>query len=163
MLMASGGVVNSADSITVTLEGAPDSDQAELEAVTLQLRTALLELEVDRVELIRSWDAPHGAKPGEVIALGALAVTLSPIALRGVLRLLEVWIVGRPVRKVRVVVGDDSIELEQASPLDQRRLVDAFVETHLLNLRLQQKGESDVKPVTGNRPVSETEDASSDH
>ncbi|MER7181290.1 hypothetical protein ABT404_17720 [Streptomyces hyaluromycini] len=149
-----------ADLMTVTLEGAPDSDQVELEELTLQLRTDLLELEVDRVEVVRSWDAPEGAKPGDVIALGALALTLSPMALRGVLRLLEVWITNRPVRKVRVVFGDDSIELERASRVDQRRFVDAFVEAHRPS-GVRPEGDDGTRPNTEDSLRPETEEASS--
>ncbi|MFF3377610.1 hypothetical protein ACFYXF_32205 [Streptomyces sp. NPDC002680] len=116
--------------MTVTLEGAPDSDLVELDELTVQLRADLLQLDVDRVESVRTEDTPAGSKPGDAIALGVLAITLSPMALRGVLRLLETWMTNRPLRKVRVVFGDDSIELEHASPEDQRRLVDAFIETH---------------------------------
>ncbi|MBB4711498.1 hypothetical protein [Streptomyces luteogriseus] len=117
--------------MTVMLEGAPASDRVELDELTIQLRASLLELEVDRVELVRSRSVPAGSKPSDAIALGALAVSLSPIALRGVLRLLETWITNRPIRKVRVSFGEDSIELEQASSEDQRRLVDAFIAAHL--------------------------------
>ncbi|MEU9896359.1 hypothetical protein AB0H67_22965 [Streptomyces phaeochromogenes] len=116
--------------MTVTLEGAPDGDLVELDELTVQLRAGLLELEVDRVELVRVEDTPAGSKPGDAIAIGVLAVALSPVALRGVLRLLETWMTRRPIRKVRVVFGDDSIELEHASTEDQRRLVDAFIEAH---------------------------------
>ncbi|QOV34958.1 hypothetical protein IM697_33475 [Streptomyces ferrugineus] len=116
--------------MTVTLEGAPDSDPAELDELTFQLRGELLELDVDRVDPVRIDDTPVGSKPGDAVALGVLAVTLSPIALRGVVRLLETWMTNRPVRKVRVVFGDDSIDLEDASAEDQRRLVDAFIVAH---------------------------------
>jgi hypothetical protein len=69
--------------MTVMLEGAPDSDQVELGELTIQLRVTLLEWEVDRGELIRSQSAPAGSKPSDATALGALAVSLSSIALRG--------------------------------------------------------------------------------
>lgn len=116
--------------MTVTLQGAPDSDSVELDELTLQLRADLLDFEVDRVEPVRIQEAPAGSKPGDTIAMGVLAVTLSSVALRGVFRLLETWMTNRPIRKVRVVFGDDSIELEEASAEDQRRLVDAFIEAH---------------------------------
>jgi hypothetical protein len=125
-----GGVVANTDLMTVTLEGAPDSDLTELDELTLQLRAGLLELDVDRVDPVRLEEAPAGSKSGGAVALGALAVTLSPMALRAVFRLLETWMSNRPVRKVRVVFGEDSIELEQASAEDQRRLVDAFIVAH---------------------------------
>ncbi|MEX1657735.1 hypothetical protein ABZ960_31955 [Streptomyces pseudovenezuelae] len=128
--------------MTVTLEGAPDSDPVELDELTIQLRAALLELDVDRVEPVRVEETPEGSKPGSAVAVGVLAITLSPIALRGVLRLLEAWMANRPVRKVRVVIGDDSIELEQASAEDQRRLVDAFIVAHASAARVEPEGES---------------------
>ncbi len=131
-----------ADLMTVTLEGAPDSDPVELDELTIQLRAALLELDVDRVEPVRVDETPEGSKPGDAVAVGVLAITLSPIALRGVLRLLETWMANRPVRKVRVVFGDDNIELEQASAEDQRRLVDAFIVVHGSAAHVGPEGES---------------------
>lgn len=131
-----------ADLMTVTLEGAPDSDPVELDELTIQLRAALLELDVDRVEPVRVDETPAGSKPGDAVAVGVLAITLSPIALRGVLRLLETWMANRPVRKVRVVFGDDNIELEQASAEDQRRLVDAFIVAHGSAAHVGPEGES---------------------
>ncbi|MCX5051976.1 hypothetical protein OG895_32430 [Streptomyces sp. NBC_00201] len=128
--------------MTVTLEGAPDSDPVELDELTIQLRAALLELDVDRVEPVRVDETPEGSKPGDAVAVGVLAITLSPIALRGVLRLLETWMANRPVRKVRVVFGDDNIELEQASAEDQRRLVDAFIVAHGSAAHAGPEGES---------------------
>ncbi|MFI6403969.1 hypothetical protein [Streptomyces sp. NPDC050548] len=128
--------------MTVTLEGAPDSDPVELDELTIQLRAALLELDVDRVEPVRVDETPEGSKPGDAVAVGVLAITLSPIALRGVLRLLETWMANRPVRKVRVVFGDDNIELEQASAEDQRRLVDAFIVAHGSAAHVGPEGES---------------------
>ncbi|MEU9345899.1 hypothetical protein AB0D74_32310 [Streptomyces sp. NPDC048278] len=118
------------DLMTVTLEGARDSDQVEIDELTLQLRAGLLELDVHRVEPVQVGETPAGSKSGGAVALGVLAVTLSPVALRGVFRLLETWVTNRPIRKVRVVFGDDSIELEHASAEDQRRLVDAFIAVH---------------------------------
>ncbi|MEV0174548.1 hypothetical protein AB0I00_25935 [Streptomyces sp. NPDC050803] len=117
--------------MSIVLEGAPDSDEEELDTLTSQLRRQLLELDVDRVELTRSDAAPpQGAKPGEAIALGALAVTMAPFMLRGVLRLLETWIANRPVRTVTVELGGDRLELQAVATADQRRLIDAFLAAH---------------------------------
>ncbi|WP_328665255.1 hypothetical protein OG905_38870 [Streptomyces sp. NBC_00322] len=129
--------------MTVTLEGAPDSDTVELDELTAQLRGRLLELDVDRVESVRIDEAPAGSKPGDAVTLGVLGVTLSPIVLREVFRLLETWMTHRPIRKVRVVFGDDSIELEQATTEDQRRLVEAFIVTHGPVSRAEPEGEAD--------------------
>ena len=112
------------------LTGRQDSDQEELDELTLLLRERLLELDVDAVETVRSGDVPDGAKPVDAIAVGALALTLAPIAFRSVLDLVRTWIENRPVRSVSVTLGDDSLELEAVSSADQRRIVDAFLAAH---------------------------------
>ncbi|MET9386940.1 hypothetical protein ABZY09_39450 [Streptomyces sp. NPDC002928] len=116
--------------MNLVLSGSPDSDQEELDALIVQLREQLLELDVDRVELTRSGVAPAGAKPGELVLLGTLTVTLAPIALRTVLRLVEAWIEHRPVRTVGIKMGDDTLELQAVSSRGQRQLIDAFVAAH---------------------------------
>ncbi|MEV5331087.1 hypothetical protein [Streptomyces werraensis] len=114
----------------LVLQGGSDSDQEELDALTLQLRERLLELDVDDVTLERSGDVPVGAKPVDAIAVGALAVTLAPIALRSVLDLVRTWIENRPVRTIALTLGEDSLELEAASSADQQRLIEAFLAAH---------------------------------
>lgn len=116
--------------VELVLTGRADSDQEELDALTLQLRARLLELDLDRVELPRSSVVPPGAKPGDVVAVGALVVTAAPIALRAVMRLLETWIQHRPVRTVSVKIGEDSLEMQGVSSAEQGRLIDAFVARH---------------------------------
>ncbi|MEU1601457.1 hypothetical protein ABZ468_54665 [Streptomyces sp. NPDC005708] len=116
--------------MNLVLTGGPDSDQDELDALTFQLRDRLLELDVDRAELHRSGAVPPGSKPGEVVAVGALVVTMAPIALRAVMRLLETWIQHRPVRTVSVTIGEDSLDVQGVSSAEQRRLIDAFIATH---------------------------------
>ncbi|MFC5955266.1 hypothetical protein ACFP51_12440 [Streptomyces pratens] len=111
----------------LVLTGGPDSDQEELDELTRHLRERLLELDVDRVEPVRSGPVPAGAKPVDAIAVGALAVTLAPIALRSVLGLVQTWIENRPVRTVSIALGEDSLELEAVSAADQRRLIEAFL------------------------------------
>ncbi|MFF1272119.1 hypothetical protein ACFVZC_01605 [Streptomyces marokkonensis] len=111
----------------LVLAGSRDSDQEELDQLTLQLRERLLELDVDDVEPIRSGDVPTGAKPADAIAVGALAVTAAPFALRAALDLMRTWIENRPVRTVSITLGEDSLELEDVSSADQRRLIEAFL------------------------------------
>ncbi|MFF5156605.1 hypothetical protein ACFY3N_10205 [Streptomyces sp. NPDC000348] len=114
----------------LVLTGRRDSDQEELDELTLRLRERLLELDVDGVEPDRSGDVPDGAKPVDAIAVGALAVTLAPIALRSVLDLVRTWIENRPVRTVSITLGEDSLDLEAVSSADQQRIVDAFLAAH---------------------------------
>jgi hypothetical protein len=116
--------------LNLVLERSEDSDQEELDALTRQLRERLLELDVNRVELGRSGRAPEGAKPSEVITLGALVVTTAPFVLRSVVRLLEIWLGNRPIRTVTMTIDEDSIEVQGVSSKDQRRLIEAFIAEH---------------------------------
>ncbi|MER6148110.1 hypothetical protein ACWGPD_33810 [Streptomyces hirsutus] len=111
----------------LVLTGVPDSDREELDELTRHLRERLLELDVDRVEPVRADHVPAGAKPADAIAVGALAVTLAPLALRSVLGLVQTWIENRPVRTVSITLGDDSLELEAVSAADQQRLIEVFL------------------------------------
>ncbi|MFF3933664.1 hypothetical protein ACWCQB_33645 [Streptomyces hirsutus] len=111
----------------LVLTGVPDSDREELDELTRHLRERLLELDVDRVEPVRADHVPAGAKPADAIAVGALVVTLAPLALRSVLGLVQTWIENRPVRTVSITLGDDSLELEAVSAADQQRLIEAFL------------------------------------
>ncbi|MFI9819319.1 hypothetical protein ACIHFC_02410 [Streptomyces sp. NPDC052013] len=114
----------------LVLTGRQDSDQEELDELTRGLRDRLLELDVDDVELRRGGEIPEGAKPVDAIAVGALAVTMAPIALRSVLSLVQTWIENRPVRTVSIALGEDSLELEAVSSADQQRLIEAFLAAH---------------------------------
>jgi hypothetical protein len=122
-----GVAVGRTERMHLVLAGSQDSDQEELDELTLQLRERLLELDVDDVELNRSGAVPAGAKPVDALAVGALAVTMAPIALRSVLDLVRTWIETRPVRTVSITLGEDSLDLEAVSSADQQRLIEAFL------------------------------------
>ncbi|MFF4062240.1 hypothetical protein ACFYZ8_30505 [Streptomyces sp. NPDC001668] len=115
---------------TVRLEliGLSDTDDDELLSLGSQLRRCLLELDVADVQLARSTsDVPPGAKSGELIAAGAVAVTASPFVLRQVLKLAEIWLQNRPVRGIKVELGGRTMELSDASEVERERLIDAFL------------------------------------
>ncbi|MFI1094223.1 hypothetical protein [Streptomyces sp. NPDC020917] len=44
--------------------------------------------------------------------------------------MVETWLATRRLRKARIVLGDDTSELEQASSEQQQRLVEMFVAGH---------------------------------
>ncbi|MFI8357681.1 effector-associated constant component EACC1 [Streptomyces cyaneofuscatus] len=122
---------SSVSRISVVLEGVDDSDPEALESCTLALRELLLEeLDVLDAVLERAGRAPEGAKPGDVIALGALAVTAAPFAVRSVVQLLQTWIQNRPVRKITLAVDGETLEVDALSTADQRRLIEAFIARH---------------------------------
>ncbi|MGW2718980.1 hypothetical protein [Streptomyces sp. NPDC001492] len=118
-----------ADRMRLVLSGGEELDVEELDSLTRQLRKRLLELDVDDVRVERSDAAPPpGAKPGGLITVGALAVTLAPAVFRPALRVVETWLQNRPVRTVKIEVDGRTLELGQASPEEQRLLVEAFLE-----------------------------------
>ncbi|MGH1554536.1 hypothetical protein ACRAWF_29230 [Streptomyces sp. L7] len=109
--MAAGGTMR------LVVPGAADVDAEELDRLTAQLRRQLLELDVDDVRLARSdGPVPEGAKPGELLSIGALVVTLAPTVIRPALRLLETWMTSRPVRTVKVEWDGRTLELGAAAP-----------------------------------------------
>jgi hypothetical protein len=116
--------------LTLAMDGGPDTDAEEIADLAAQLRRHLLELDVEAVELIRIDEVPSGAKPGEVVALGALAITLAPIALRGVVGVIETWLKNRPVRAVKITLDGDTLELSHPSKAAQKQLVQAFIDSH---------------------------------
>ncbi|MFI9646027.1 hypothetical protein ACIHAA_06980 [Streptomyces sp. NPDC052040] len=116
------------DGVRLVVSGRDDVDPEELADLTAQLRRRLLELDVDDVRAAGyGVPAPSGAKSGELVAAGALAVSLAPAVLRSALRLVETWMQNRPVRTVKVDVGGRTLELGHASPREQQQLVEAFL------------------------------------
>jgi hypothetical protein len=116
--------------LDVVVAGKADSDPAELDALTRELRRRLLELDVESVSAVRDQDVPEGAKPIDAITIGSLLVTLSPAVLQSVVSLVDTWASNRRVKSVKLTLEGDSIELTDAAPEDQQRLLELFLERH---------------------------------
>ena len=123
-------LMSSAALVTIVLSGLPDMDADELDNLTADLRKALLELDVDAVAPITTNEPPIGAKPAEAFTVGALAITTSPVLIASVVRLIETWIKNRPLRKLTLTIGDDHLEINQASRGEQRLVVESFIAEH---------------------------------
>jgi hypothetical protein len=108
----------------------PDADAAELDEVTALLRQDLLELDVDNVDRPPGGPAPPGTRAVDAAILGSLVVSTGPAVIGAVVRTLEGWLRRRPNRSVKIEIGDDSIELTDASAEDQRRLIESFIARH---------------------------------
>ncbi|MEO3765675.1 hypothetical protein [Streptomyces sp. B8F3] len=118
-----------AGAVRVTVVGGADVDDGELDVLTRQLRSALLELDVDDVHAGQAGgEVPAGAKSGEGLAVGVLAVTLAPVVLRSVVRLVEAWLQNRPVRSVRLELDGRTLELGDATDAEKQRLIEAFLD-----------------------------------
>jgi hypothetical protein len=116
--------------LTLAIEGAPDSDAEELARLTGQLRSQLLELDVERVDLVRGGQAPSGSKVADPITIGAIIITLAPTVIQAVIGLVQNWHKDHPVSSVKVTLGDDSLELSNASPEQLEQLAQAFIARH---------------------------------
>jgi hypothetical protein len=116
--------------LTLAIEGAPDSDAEELARLTGQLRSQLLELDVERVDLVRGGQAPSGSKVADPITIGAIIITLAPTVIQAVIGLVQNWHKDHPVSSVKVTLGDDSLELSNASPKQLEQLAQAFIARH---------------------------------
>lgn len=116
--------------LTLTIERGADTDDAELGQLTHQLRRRLLELEVEAVEIPRGMEVPTGAKPGEMIPLGMLAVELAPHLLPTLVSFLIGWLRDRPVRGLELTIAGDTLKLSGASRQEQERALELFFSKH---------------------------------
>jgi hypothetical protein len=116
--------------LTLAIEGTPDSDQEELARLTGQLRSQLLELDVDKVELVRGGKAPPGSKVADPVTIGAIIITLAPTVIQAVIGLVQGWHKDHPVSSIKLTLGHDSLELTNASPQQLEQLTKAFIAKH---------------------------------
>jgi hypothetical protein len=116
-------------SLYLQLMANDDVEQDELSDLTSRLRSRLLESDVTDVSLGRATSIPEGAKAGEAIAVGALAVSLAPSLVRSVFHSIETWMQHRPLRSVKITVDGRTIELTNASGDQQSQLVEAFIKS----------------------------------
>ncbi|MBN1148997.1 MAG: hypothetical protein JXA78_17195 [Anaerolineales bacterium] len=86
--------------------GLPSGDEQQLDLAARQLRGELLELELDSVELASGGAAPQGVKGLEMdpALLGALVVSLGPLALDKLLGFLHDWAMRRQGRSVKIKI-----------------------------------------------------------
>jgi len=116
--------------LAVQIELDPGADAAELEEHTLQLRSELRELDVDDVERRSTSALPEGAKGVDAALVGTLIITAGREAISAVVRTVAGWVSRSGGRAVKIQLGDDVLELSNASREEQRRVVDAFVDRH---------------------------------
>jgi hypothetical protein len=100
--------------ITLQLEGDREMHPDELDDATRQLRSELLDMQVESIDLVGKQEVPAGAKSAEAITLGTLAMTVLPVFVPKIMEFLQSWVArndGKTI-KVKTQAGDRSIELE---------------------------------------------------
>lgn len=121
--------------VALRLEGGPDTDAQELDELTLRLREELLLLDVQAVEPLHQGEAPPGTRGADLIAIGSLLITLakSADALKPVIGLIQSWLHAQPARSVELQIAGDTLKLSGVSSDEQARLIDLFVQRHLVD------------------------------
>ncbi|HEX8073365.1 MAG TPA: hypothetical protein VF545_00145 [Thermoleophilaceae bacterium] len=114
--------------VQLAIEG--DAPAEELDQLTLALRQELLELDVDAVDRPRAEAPPPGARAAEVLGLGGLVITLAPQLLGTVLATLRSWLSRDGGRSAKLQLGDDVLELSNATPDQQDQMIAAFLARH---------------------------------
>jgi hypothetical protein len=85
------------DEVQVSLQIlCPELDAAGLADLTQALRREILAVDVDGVQLAAAGPVPVGGKSGEVIAIGALAVTLAPMVIESMIGVVSSWLSRQP-------------------------------------------------------------------
>jgi hypothetical protein len=115
---------NTSDLI-VTIDSGGELDADQLDRLTRQLKSELLDLDTEAVELVKNANAPAGTKSAEAVTAGTLAVAILPSFLPTLLEYLKSWTMREEQRKVKVKsqIGDRSIELEYSpNTLSQEEL-----------------------------------------
>jgi hypothetical protein len=117
--------------VIVTLEPNADTDADERDRLARQLRTELLELDLDAITAAAGRDAPPGAKGAELAEWGVWLVTLSASGgvLTSLISVAKDWLNRRGSgHRIKLTVGDATIELDGASDAEQAAALEAFVQ-----------------------------------
>ena len=103
-----------AEQFLLHLEMGETLDQDQLDKLTRQLQSEILEEGFESVELVTGDVVPHGAKSADAVTWGMLAVSVLPTVLPKLIEFLQSWTMRSESRKVKVrsQIGEQSIELE---------------------------------------------------
>ncbi|HEX9018352.1 MAG TPA: hypothetical protein VF806_04165 [Anaerolineaceae bacterium] len=121
-------------SLTLQLVADENADREALDRLTRELRSELLDLDVESVELARGGPAPDGSKAAEVVTLGALAVSIFPTLIPKLVDFLQSWSLRGESRtvKIKAQAQDRSIEVEYSpasmTPEELKRLVETITQ-----------------------------------
>lgn len=97
--------------LTLSVE---DSDSAELDELTRELKQEIENLEVEAVKPLSAGSLPRGAKSADWAVIGQMVVTLAPTVIPPFFDLLKSWVERKPSTpvKVRIRVGKRTAQLE---------------------------------------------------
>jgi len=109
----------------------PGGDPEAVDELLHNLRLELLQLDVDSVSSVPAGPAPPGSKGVEMAAAAALLVHVkgSVAGLNLVVSAVRAWLSRGKGRElsVKITIGERTLELTQATPEQQERLVQEFL------------------------------------
>lgn len=115
--------------LSLHVDAGPGVDPQESADLAHRIRQLLLDRDVPRVELAHTGELPPGAK-GDVVTLTTLAVTLGPIALKGVIDILQSWLTRHERATVTVESGGEKVTMTGTPTREQQQTVAAFLDRH---------------------------------
>ncbi|MFF1820597.1 hypothetical protein ACFVWG_25050 [Kribbella sp. NPDC058245] len=107
-----------------------DDDPELADRAIRQLRRGLAEHEIETRAVEAT--APAGSK-GDIATVNAVAIALGGAGgmVPMVVTILRDWLSRRAApQRVRMTIGDETIELDAASPQQQQQVLDAFLRRH---------------------------------
>jgi hypothetical protein len=113
--------------LRLEVAGYPDSDDEERADLTTRLREEMIEHGVEDVAHPPA-EAPAGSK-GAGLEWAQLIVTFATTA-PALIAALQGWLGRHPRAAVKLEIDGDSLTLDEASPAEQRRLVESFLARH---------------------------------
>lgn len=117
--------------LALAIDAVDGEDREELDWMTRNLQDELELLGMDSpIERPDAGELPAGAKSATAITFGTLVVggAFSRSALRALVDLVAEWRRRTGARKVSIVEGEDSLTLEGLTPVEQRELVEAWIQ-----------------------------------
>ena len=119
-----------ASRLTLQMSVAGDTDAEEIDELTHRLRRRLVDLDVGQVEPAPGEEPPPGAKVGEVLAVGALIVTVAESVggISSIVTTVRSWLSDHPERTVEVEIDGDKIKVTGAGSAEQERIIGAWLE-----------------------------------
>jgi hypothetical protein len=112
--------------LNLHVDAGPGADPEEFADVARHIRNLLLDRDVPRVEFARAGELPTGVK-GDVVTLSTLVVTLGPVALKGVIDILQSWLSRHERVTVTVESGGEKLTITGTPTREQQQTVAAFL------------------------------------
>lgn len=118
--------------LLIDLEIGSETDAEGLAEATRQLRSELLELDVETADFVAAGPAPQRAKAGLPIDWGKLLVTFAASGgiLTTLINVLQSWISRRQESSIALEIGGDRLEITGTPTEEQQRLIDLWLSRH---------------------------------